>query len=103
MQLRDYLTKNGLTQHAFGLLMEPPVSQGKVNHWLQGTRRVSLAEALHIQRVTGGEVTVEELAKGLGSKERIKSQASMPIVGARIGKAHGAINSEAHQMVREVA
>nr|WP_295941210.1 hypothetical protein [uncultured Acidovorax sp.] len=64
MQLRDYLTKNGLTQHAFGLLMEPPVSQGKVNHWLQGTRRVSLAEALHIQRVTGGEVTVEDLAKG---------------------------------------
>lgn len=63
MQLRDYLAKNGLTQHAFGLLMEPPVSQGKVNHWLQGTRRVSLAEALHIQRLTGGEVTVEDLAK----------------------------------------
>ena len=69
MQLRDYLTKNGLTQHAFGLLMEPPVSQGKVNHWLQGTRRVSLAEALHIQRVTGGEVTVEDLAKGQEKRE----------------------------------
>lgn len=69
MQLRDYLTKHSLTQHAFGLLMNPPVSQGKVNHWLQGTRRVSLSEALQIQQVTGGEVTVEELAQN-GAKGR---------------------------------
>lgn len=61
MKLRDYLQKHGITQAAFGRLMQPPVSQGKVNHWLNGARRVSLAEALQIQRVTGGEVAPEDL------------------------------------------
>lgn len=61
MRLRDYLHKHRITQAAFGQRMRPPVSQGKVNHWLNGTRRVSLAEALQIQAVTGGEVCPADL------------------------------------------
>lgn len=61
MRLRDYLHKHRITQAAFGQRMRPPVSQGKVNHWLQGTRRVSLAEALQIQALTDGEVSPQDL------------------------------------------
>lgn len=61
MRLRDYLHKHRITQAAFGLRMRPPVSQGKVNHWLNGTRRVSLAEALQIELLTAGEVTPPDL------------------------------------------
>lgn len=57
MRLRDYLQKHQITQASFGQRMRPPVSQGKVNHWLKGSRRVSLAEALQIERITDGEVT----------------------------------------------
>ncbi|XJC73361.1 hypothetical protein ACHFCA_21660 [Delftia tsuruhatensis] len=38
-----------------------PVSAGKVNHWLRGTRRVSLEEALQIEVLTQGEVGLREL------------------------------------------
>jgi hypothetical protein len=48
MHLRDYLRQHNLSQAAFGQLISPPVSAGKVNHWLEGRRRVSLAEALQI-------------------------------------------------------
>ncbi len=61
MNLRDYLKAKSLSQAAFGRLLKPPVSQGKVNHWLAGTRRVSLSEALQIERVTGGLVSPAEL------------------------------------------
>lgn len=63
MNLRDYLTQNGITQEAFGRLLNPPVSQGKVNHWLHGARRVSLIEALQIERLTQGQVTLQDLAQ----------------------------------------
>lgn len=62
MQLRQYLQDHALTHAAFGQQLNPPVSAGKVNHWIQGTRRVSLAEALQIQVLTGGEVSLPELA-----------------------------------------
>lgn len=61
MQLREYLQKHRLTQAAFGQCLRPPVSQGKVNHWINGTRRVSLAEALQIEAVTGGEIQPADL------------------------------------------
>ncbi len=61
MRLRDYLQQHQITQAAFGQRMTPPVSQGKVNHWINGTRRVSLAEALQIEIVTGGAVTPRDL------------------------------------------
>ncbi|MDX9843611.1 MAG: YdaS family helix-turn-helix protein [Aquabacterium sp.] len=62
MQLKDYLLAEGLTQAEFGQRLTPAVSQGKVNHWLHGTRRVSLAEALQIEEVTQGKVTVKDLS-----------------------------------------
>jgi predicted XRE-type DNA-binding protein len=61
MRLREYLQTHQLTQAAFGQLLTPPVSQGKVNHWINGTRRVSLAEALQIEVVTGGEIQPADL------------------------------------------
>lgn len=61
MRLRDYLQQHQITQAAFGQRMTPPVSQGKVNHWINGTRRVSLAEALQIEIVTGGAVSPRDL------------------------------------------
>lgn len=61
MQLRDYLKKHQITMVAFGLLLKPPVSAGKVNHWLRRTRRVNLEEALQIEALTSGEVTPREL------------------------------------------
>lgn len=71
MQLRDYLKKHQITMVAFGQLLKPPVSAGKVNHWLRRTRRVSLEEALQIETLTSGEVTPRELVwiKDHDSKE----------------------------------
>ncbi len=62
MKLREYLAQEKITQAAFGGMLCPSVSQGKVNHWLNGTRRVSLVEAIQIQRVTNNKVTVFDLA-----------------------------------------
>ncbi len=61
MQLRDWLEREKVTQRALGERMVPAVSQGKVCHWLNGTRRVSLGEALQLVAITGGEVTYAEL------------------------------------------
>ena len=47
---------------SFGQRLDPPVSTGKVNHWLRGTRRVSLEEALQIEELTQGEVSLRDLA-----------------------------------------
>lgn len=63
MQLRDYLRKRRMTYAEFGKLLAPPVSVGKVNHWVNGTRRVSLAEALQIEVVTDGEVPPSDLVR----------------------------------------
>ena len=62
MQLRDYLKQRQITMVAFGQLLTPKVSAGKVNRWLRRTRRVSLEEALQIEMLTNGEVTPRELA-----------------------------------------
>lgn len=70
MHLHDYLHENGITQAAFGRLLSPPVSQGKVNHWLHGARRVSLSEALQIERLTQGAVTLHDLAQIAGPELR---------------------------------
>jgi len=62
MHLRDYLRQNNQSQAAFGEQLVPAVSASKVNHWLEGRRRVSLVEALQILSLTGGTVTLNELA-----------------------------------------
>lgn len=61
MKLKQYLRTHGITMLAFGQRFNPPVSPGKVNHWLRGTRRVSLEEALQIEVLTGGEVAPRDL------------------------------------------
>jgi DNA-binding transcriptional regulator YdaS (Cro superfamily) len=63
MNLRDYLKANRITQAEFAKKLVPPVSQGKVNHWLHGVRRVSLVEAIQIERITAGEVSMLDLAQ----------------------------------------
>lgn len=63
MDLRDWMKQNSVTQEDFGQRLNPPISQAKVSHWLQGTRRVSLAEALQVAEITGGAVTGEDLVK----------------------------------------
>lgn len=61
MKLKTYLQVHGITMASFGQRLHPPVSAGKVNHWLRGTRRVSLEEALQIEVLTQGEVGLREL------------------------------------------
>lgn len=63
MNLRDYLKSNRITQAEFAKRLDPPVSQGKVNHWLHGARRVSLVEAIQIERITEGKVRLQDLAQ----------------------------------------
>ena len=63
MKLRSYLMSRRITQAEFGQMLRPPVSQGKVNHWLHGSRRVSLAEAIQIVSLTAGEVDLQSLAE----------------------------------------
>ncbi|MFN4114952.1 MAG: hypothetical protein ACK4F7_00440 [Inhella sp.] len=62
MHLRDYLKAAGISQAAFGQKLDPPVSQGKVSHWLEGRRRVSLVEGLQVAKLTDGQVSMEDLA-----------------------------------------
>lgn len=70
MELKHYLQKHGITMASFGQRLDPPVSPGKVNHWLRGTRRVSLEEALQIESLTHGEVGLRELANPKGCDVR---------------------------------
>ncbi|RYF60739.1 MAG: hypothetical protein EOO27_04775 [Comamonadaceae bacterium] len=77
MSLRTYLSRHSITQAEFGRLLVPPVSQGKVNHWLNGTRRVSLTEGLQIVDLTQGEVSLQSLAD-LSAKVSAGKAASQP-------------------------
>lgn len=86
MRLRDYLQQHRITQAAFGQRMSPPVSQAKVNHWLNGSRRVSLVEALQIQRITDGEVALEDLITPQGNAHVQAANSAPP---AQQGVAHG--------------
>ncbi len=61
MHLRDYLCIKGLSQAAFGQQLNPPGSASKVNHWLEGRRRVSLAEGLQVLQLSDGQVSLKEL------------------------------------------
>ncbi len=63
MKLDEYLNKNGLSQAEFGKKLTPPVSQGLVSQWINGGTRVTLDNALEIERVTDGSVTVRDCAE----------------------------------------
>lgn len=60
MKLTEYLKRNRLTQAEFGRRLNPPMTQAHLSHILSGRSRISLARALEIQAVTGGEVPVTE-------------------------------------------
>jgi DNA-binding transcriptional regulator YdaS (Cro superfamily) len=62
MHLRDWMKLNNVTQQELARRMSPPVSQAKVSHWLQGARRIDLNSALQLESITGGIVTVRDLA-----------------------------------------
>lgn len=59
MVIEKYLKKHGLSQKQFGL--QVGVSQGMVNQWLKGIRRVSPERAIVIEKKTGGELTRKAL------------------------------------------
>jgi len=62
MYLRDYLRENQLTQVRFAEKFSPPVTQSVVSDWIRGKSRITLAHALQIQKITGGQVTPEDCA-----------------------------------------
>lgn len=90
MTLADYLKAHHITQAEFGRKLDPPVSQGKVNHWLQGTRRVSLAEALQIVELTEGEVDMRSLAALSVSRSIQKTADGAPVAAGNVAVVEGA-------------
>lgn len=63
MKLDAYLTEKGISQAEFGKKLSPPVSQGLVSQWINGGTRVTLDNALEIERVTDGAVTVRDCSE----------------------------------------
>lgn len=57
MNLQNYLAST--TQSAFAEMVG--VSQGMIHQWAAGIRPVSAEQCVVIERVTGGEVTRQEL------------------------------------------
>jgi len=72
MHLRDYLSETSQSQAAFGQKLQPPVSASKVNHWLEGRRRVSLLEALQVLQLSDGKVSLQELADMYRQAEEVR-------------------------------
>lgn len=66
MHLADFLKAKGLTQSAFGQMLEPPVSQGLVSQWLVGKVRMTLDQALKTKQLSSGLVTPEDCAALFG-------------------------------------
>ncbi|MBC8642111.1 transcriptional regulator [Caballeronia sp. EK] len=62
MRLDDYLRGKRMTQAQFGELLIPPVKQAQVSQWFRGLTRVTLDQALQIERITDGEVTPADCA-----------------------------------------
>lgn len=69
MHLRDWMKKHGVTQQQLARRLRPPVSQAKVSHWLQGSRRIDLHSALQLVEITGGAVTFKDLAELSGHRQ----------------------------------
>lgn len=69
MHLRDWMKQNGVTQQELARRLRPPISQAKVSHWLQGSRRVDLHSALQLVEITGGAVTFKDLAELSGHRQ----------------------------------
>lgn len=63
MELSQYLRSSGVSQEAFAALCG--VTQGMVNHWTTGRKRVSAERAIQIERATNGAVCRHELRPDL--------------------------------------
>ncbi|MCW3678239.1 helix-turn-helix domain-containing protein [Burkholderia cenocepacia] len=62
MRLDDYLKEKKLSQAAFAALLTPPVTQSLVSQWIRGTVRVTLDQALQVQKLTAGAVAPQDVA-----------------------------------------
>lgn len=59
MELKLYLKSRCMSQKEFATLIG--VSVASLNHYLNGTRKISLKHALKINEVTQGKVSLKEL------------------------------------------
>lgn len=57
MELEQFLKQSNMSQHKFGQLLTPPVSQGQVSQWIRGVTAVTLSYALQIEEISGHLVT----------------------------------------------
>lgn len=69
MRLDEYLREHKLTQAALGALLSPPISQAQVSQWFRGITRVTLDQALQIERLTHGAVSPTDCAALHASKD----------------------------------
>jgi len=60
MKLNEFLDVKSLSQSDFGALLKPPVSQGLVSQWINGTTRVTLERAIEIEDLSAGDVTTRD-------------------------------------------
>jgi len=59
MTLVEYLATHRISQAEFAKKFSPPITQGLVSQWINGTTRVTLDKALEIESLTGGAVTTK--------------------------------------------
>jgi DNA-binding transcriptional regulator YdaS (Cro superfamily) len=62
MRIDQYLEEQGLTQAALASLLDPPVTQSLVSQWIRGRTRITLEQALGIERLTSGKVSPQDCA-----------------------------------------
>lgn len=62
MTLNEWMKEHGVSQAALGAMLSPPVLQNHVSKWLLGSVRVTLEQALQIQRITNGVITPADCA-----------------------------------------
>ncbi|QEL64752.1 hypothetical protein OTERR_12760 [Oryzomicrobium terrae] len=60
MRLDEYLAQNKLSQAEFGEKLHPSVTQGLVSQWCRGDTRITLDNAIQIEELTAGQVTVRD-------------------------------------------
>lgn len=73
MHLKTYLAESKLSQAAFGALLVPAVTQSLVSQWLRGEARVTLSQAVQIEKITEGQVTPAELSDLASDRDRISA------------------------------
>jgi DNA-binding transcriptional regulator YdaS (Cro superfamily) len=82
MRLDEYMREHKLTQAALGALLCPPISQAQVSQWFRGITRVTLDQALQIEKLTDGAVSPSDCAALHGAKEVVEPDAAVGQVPA---------------------